>query len=236
MEGVGALIELAGRTGRVGMVGYQLRFHPAVRRLQAVVASGELGSLLAVRSTLGEYLPNWHPYEDYRGMYAARADLGGGVVVTQIHELDLLYSMFGAARRVFALGGQWSDLEVDVEDTATSLLEMEWNGRALPVQLHTDYLQSPPNRQMEVIGDKGRVVLDLLAQTVSVYRRGQKEAGVFGVENFDRNELFLEQTRHFLECVQKRTKPVVDLGDGMESLRMALGIKESMQRGTVVDL
>ena len=71
---------------------------------------GKLGNLLAVRATIGEYLPNWHPYEDYRQMYASRADLGGGVILSQIHEFDYLYSLFGVPRRVYALGGQWSDL------------------------------------------------------------------------------------------------------------------------------
>jgi predicted dehydrogenase len=236
LEGTSELVALAEKNKRIAMVGYQLRFHPCVRKLQEVVASGELGSLLAVRSTIGEYLPNWHPYEDYRTMYAARADLGGGVVLTQIHELDFLYSMFGVPSRVYAVGGHWSDLEVDVEDTASSLMEVAFGGRILPIQLHTDYLQSPPNRQTEVIGDRGRVVMDLQAQTVSTYARNVPTAEVFRVENFDRNSLFLDQMRHFLECVRSRSKPVVDLHDGIQSMRMALAIKQSIKTHQPVDL
>jgi len=236
LNGTAELVEIAKQKKLVAMVGYQLRFHPCVKKLQEVVASGELGSLLAVRSTIGEYLPNWHPYEDYRIMYAARAELGGGVVLTQIHELDFLYSMFGVPSRVYAVGGHWSDLEVDVEDTASSLMEVPWDGRMLPIQLHTDYLQSPPNRQTEVIGDKGRAAMDLNAQTVSVYKRNVPQPEVFRIENFDRNNLFLDQTRHFLHCVQMREKPVVDLTDGIQSMRMALAIKESMAKHAAVDL
>ena len=236
LDGTAELVEIAKQKKLIAMVGYQLRFHPCVQRLQQIVASGELGSLLAVRATIGEYLPNWHPYEDYRTMYAARAELGGGVVLTQIHELDFLYSMFGAPSRVYAVGGHWSDLEIGVEDTASSLLEVPWQGRLLPIQLHTDYLQSPPNRQTEVIGDHGRAVMDLNAQTVSVYKRNVAQPEVFRVENFDRNNLFLDQTRHFLDCVAARKKPVVDLADGLQSLRMALAVKESIAKHAVVDL
>jgi len=236
LDGTAELVEIAWQKNLIAMVGYQLRFHPCVKKLQQVVGSGELGSLLAVRSTIGEYLPNWHPYEDYRAMYAARAELGGGVVLTQIHELDFLYSIFGAPSRVYAVGGHWSDLEVDVEDTASSLMEVPWQGRRLPIQLHTDYLQSPPNRQTEVIGDQGRAVMDLNAQTVSVYKRNVPQPEVFRIENFDRNNLFLDQTRHFLDCVATREKPVVDLADGLQSLRMALAIKASITTHAVVDL
>ena len=236
LEGLDDLASLASRRERIAMVGFQLRFHPCVQRLQKVVASGELGSLLAVRSTIGEYLPNWHPYEDYRQMYASRAELGGGVVLTQIHELDLLYSIFGVPSRVYALGGHCSDLEVDVEDTATSLLEVSWNGRLLPIQLHQDYLQSPPNRQTEVIGDRGRAVIDLHAQTLSVYRRNVPQPDVFVVENFERNNLFLDQTRHFLECVRTRSRPVVDIHNGIQSIRMALAIKQSIAEHRPIEL
>jgi predicted dehydrogenase len=236
LEGTSELVDLARSRGRIAMVGYQLRFHPCVARLAEVVRSGVLGNLLGVRATIGEYLPNWHPYEDYRIMYAARAELGGGVVLTQIHEFDFLYSIFGAPSRVYSVGGHWSDLEVDVEDTASTLMEVPFEGRLLPIQLHQDYLQSPPNRQCEVIGDRGRVVMDLHALTVSLFTRGKVEPEVFRIENFDRNNLFLDQTRHFLHCVETRTKPIVDLADGVQSLRMALAAKQSIAEHKPVDL
>jgi len=236
LDGVEELVALAAAHKRIAMVGYQLRFHPCVQRLQQIVASGELGALLGVRATIGEYLPNWHPYEDYRQMYASRADLGGGVVLTQIHELDFLYSIFGVPSRVYAVGGHWSDLEVDVEDTASALLEVPYDGRSLPIQLHQDYLQSPANRQTEVIGDHGRAVMDLHAQTVSLFRRNVPQPEVFRVNNFDRNKLFLDQTRHFLDCVRTRSKPVVDLRDGIQSMKMALAIKQSIATHELVQL
>lgn len=236
LEDTDELVRLAVTHNRVAMVGYQLRFHPCVMKLQEVVASGALGSLLCVRATIGEYLPKWHPYEDYRTMYAARAELGGGVVLTQIHEFDFLYSIFGTPKRIYAVGGHWSDLEVNVEDTASSLMEVPYAGRVLPIQLHQDYLQSPPNRQCEVIGNRGRAVMDLHAQTVSVYSRDVTAPDVFKVENFDRNNLFLDQTRHFLDCVRTRSRPIVDLHDGIQSLRMALAAKESIARHAPVDL
>jgi predicted dehydrogenase len=236
LDGTAELMALAVAQKRIAMVGYQLRFHPCVMKLQEVVASGALGSLLAVRATIGEYLPNWHPYEDYRTMYAARADLGGGVVLTQIHEFDFLYSMFGTPTRIYSLGGHWSDLQVDVEDTASSLMEASYAGRVLPIQLHQDYLQSSPSRQCEVIGDHGRVLMDLHAQTVTTYARNVSAPEVFKIENFDRNNLFLNQTRHFLDCIRTRSKPVVDLHDGMQSLRMALAAKQSIATHAPVDL
>lgn len=236
LEGATELIELARQHGRVAMVGYQLRFHPCLMKLTEIVRSGALGNLLGVRAVIGEYLPNWHPYEDYRIMYASRADLGGGVILSQIHEFDYLYSLFGLPSRIYALGGHWSDLEIDVEDTASMLMEVPLGSRVLPIQLHQDFLQSPASRQCEVIGDRGRAIMDLAGLTVHHFTRGQAEPEVFRIENFDRNNLFLDQARHFLRCVETRDKPVVDLADGIQSLRMALAAKESIATHQVVEV
>lgn len=236
IDGTAELIRMAAERERIAMVGYQLRFHPCLRKLAEIVQSGVLGNLLAVRATIGEYLPGWHLYEDYRQMYAARADLGGGVVLSQIHELDYLYSLFGLPRRIFAIGGHWSELEIDVEDTASILMECSMAGRPLPIQLHQDYLQSPPSRQCEVIGDHGRVLMDLHALTVTVFTRGNATPNVHSFACFERNQLFADQLIHFLECIKNRMRPVVDLKDGLQSLRMALAAKNSMATHQPVEL
>jgi predicted dehydrogenase len=236
LDGVEELIQSSDSRKSIAMVGYQLRFHPCLHKLSDTIQSGVLGNLLAVRATIGEYLPNWHPYEDYRQMYAARADLGGGVVLSQIHEFDYLYSLFGLPRRIFALGGHWSELEIDVEDTASILMECSLAGRPLPIQLHQDYLQSPPSRQCEVIGDRGRVVMDLQALTVTVFTRGNSTPVIHSFSGFERNQLFIDQSIHFLECVKERKRPIVDLRDSLQSLRMALAVKRSIALHQPVEL
>jgi predicted dehydrogenase len=236
MQGTDELIRAVGERNCIAMVGYQLRFHPCLQKLGETVKSGILGNLLSVRATIGEYLPNWHPYEDYRHMYAARADLGGGVVLSQIHEFDYLYSIFGLPKRVYAIGGHWSDLEIDVEDTASILMECCVGGRPLPIQLHQDYLQSPPSRQCEVIGDRGRATMDLQALTVTVFTRGNATPEVHSFAGLERNQLFLDQMSHFLECVNTRRRPAVDLKDGLQSLRMALAVKKSIATHQPVEL
>lgn len=222
--------------GRIAMVGYQLRFHPCFVRMQEIVQQGLLGNLLGVRATVGEYLPNWHRYEDYRTGYAARASLGGGVVLSQIHEFDYLYALFGEAKRLFSVGGHWSNLEVDVEDIASTLMQCEHAGRPLPVHLQQDYLQRPAHRQCEVVGDAGKAVLDFPELSVDLHNFDSGTEDHFSCKNFDRNLLFVREIEHFLDCVRTREKPLVDLNEGMKSLRHALAAKESAATGRLVEL
>ncbi len=235
-EGVCRLIDIVAERRLVAMVGYQLRFHPCLELFTSIIKGGLLGRPLAVNATIGEYLPHWHRYEDYRTMYAARAELGGGVVFSQIHEYDYLYSLFGLPERVYALGGRFSRLEIDVEDTASVLLECKVDGRPLPVHLHQDFLQWPAVRTCEFIGDEGRASMDFQRLTVSTQRRDDAAPTISSFEGFDRNELFVRELRHFLGCVRDRRPPLVGLADGSASLRMALAVKESMAGRSVVSL
>jgi predicted dehydrogenase len=112
------------------LVGCQWRYHPRVRWLRALLQAQALGTVRRAEFEYQEFLPDWHPYEDYRESYAARAALGGGVVLTQIHDYDLAWWLFGPLRAVTATGGHMSDIEIDVEDNVDALFD-----GAIPVRV-----------------------------------------------------------------------------------------------------
>jgi predicted dehydrogenase len=235
--GVEDLLDIVERSGRVGNVGYQFRFHPAFEKIALWLKDGRLGNVAAVRAEVGEYMPGFHPYEDYRGTYPARMELGGGVVLCQIHEFDLLYALFGLPHEVFAVGGRTSKLAVDVEDSAGALFRYRQAGRAdMSAQVHQDFLQQPPRRNFQIIGDEGNVYWDYLGKTLQLF--GPHGAAVES-ENYatlPRNHLFISEMKHFLACVAGRETPRVSLRDGAQSLRMALAVKQSIASGKVVQL
>jgi predicted dehydrogenase len=235
-DGVAELVSDAESTGAVGLVGYQLRFHPCLERVDAILRDRLLGRVLSVNAHVGEYLPGWHKYEDYRQMYAARAELGGGVILSQIHEFDYLYWLFGMPSRLFTCGGHLSDLELDVEDVASSVMQIELDGTAVPVLLHQDYVQRPPSRGLEIIGTRGKLALDLVATRLIRYGEEGDVAEAFEPAGFQRNDLFLSQTRHTVSCIQRGEKPRVSLRDGAKSLLLALAARASMSRGDVIDV
>ena len=67
-----------------------LRHHPAVRKVKSIIDTGSLGRVLRYHSECGMYLPNWHPWEDYRDFYMSDIDGGGGALLDISHEIDLI--------------------------------------------------------------------------------------------------------------------------------------------------
>ena len=229
-EGLDELAREVDDRGVVCLVGYQLRFHPGFRQLVELLADGAIGTVLSAHFEFGEHLPSWHPWEDYRHGGAAQAELGGGVILSQIHDLDVAYALFGLPQRVFAVGGKRSSLEVDVEDTVDILLDCD----GVAVHLHQDLLQRPTTRRYEVLGEGGKIAWDYNAGSFAVSRSEGVETRSF--EGFERNELFLAELRHFLACVEGLEQPLVGVREGADSLRIALAAKRSLQAGEPVAL
>jgi predicted dehydrogenase len=215
------------------LVGYQWRFHPLFARLRELLAGGAIGRLIAVNAVYGEYLPGWHPYEDYRESYAARRELGGGVLLTQAHDIDYLGWLVGWPEEVLCVGGHLSDLEIDVEDTASTLWRCRADGRDIPVHLHQDYLQKPPVRTCEFVGDAGKIGCDLLGFKLRAWDAEGRLAVDEDLSSFGRGDMFLAEMAHFLACVEGRESPVVGAAEGARSLAVALAALRSQSSGRV---
>ncbi len=236
LSGVAELQQSVLEQRLVAYVGYQMRFHPCLRRLHALLSAGTLGNILAVQVEVGEYLPAWHTYEDYRLSYAARSELGGGALLSQIHEFDYLYWFFGLPSRIFTVGGHLSSLELDVEDVASTLMEFHLDNHIFPAHVQQDYIQRPPSRTIQVIGEAGKIQVDLNALSLCRYDAAGQPMEDINFTGFQRNQLFLDELGHFIACVKGEQQPLVDLHAGAQSLRMALAAKQSLQSGAIVSL
>lgn len=207
------------------MVGYNLRLHRPYEALVTGIHEGRIGEPLSARLWFGSHLPDWRPSVDYRSTYSARRDLGGGVLLDAIHELDLLlwalpgqYAVLGAS---VTTSGQ---LEVDVEDNVHALLRHE-SGAAVTIGL--DYLSRRYRRGIEVIGAEGTGRVDWARQVVEWESGDQVEtlpATDPVMASYER------QARRFLDWVASGTPPPVDGAAGAASVELADAIREAGSR------
>jgi predicted dehydrogenase len=230
LQGIDELAGVIKKHNLVCMIAYQLRFHPCLTLAQRLLADGAIGRAIACRAAIGEYLPGWHRYEDYRNMYAAKRILGGGVVLSQIHELDILYWFFGRPRHIVSMGGHLSDLEIDVEDVASTLFSYD----GMVAHLQQDYVQQPPQRQIEILGSAGKMTIDLRAASLQAYGAAGESIASHSFEGLERNRLFLDELATFINAIRTGDAVPVDLAAGRQSLEMALAIHRSIDTGTSI--
>jgi len=233
MDGIAQLREaVAAGKGKV-LVGFQFRYHPGLNQIPKMLKEGAIGRPLSARVHWGEYLPNWHPWEDYRQGYAARSDLGGGVVLTLCHPLDYLRWLLGDIQELFAFGGHLSDLELQVEDTAEISLHFA-NG--VVGSVHLNYNQRPPVHILEIVGTGGTVRWDNADGAVQLSRAGEPWASFPVPTGFERNWLFQEEIRHFLAVMRGDENPICTLEDGVWVQRLALSALNSIETGAKIRL
>ncbi len=223
LDGLEGLREELLRRGLTFRVGNNLRFHPYLRKLKAMLEDGSFGMPYFARFMVGQYLPDWHPWEDYRTSYSARKALGGGVVLTLQHEVDYARWFFGRFSRLKSMVRKVSALEIDVEDLATVLLETE---DGVLIEIHLDYLQRPPLRTLHIQGSKGSVYFSLGDADLRFYDfERQRSRGVLDLKSYPPNQMYVEEMAGFLEAIREGDASLNDFDESVDVLRTCLEIK-----------
>jgi predicted dehydrogenase len=210
-------------------VGYNLRFHPIVEAVKAAIDSGTYGRVLKADLYAGHWLPHWHRYEDYRTGYAARKDLGGGVLRTLSHEVDLGQYWFGEYVHVLARVAKVSDLEIDVDDTAEIVAETQ---RCGVLKISLDYLRPAYRRGGELFFEGGLLAYDFTRMKVELtdYDSGETRT-LAAVGGYDCNESYRRQMEAFLARSDDR---ICTLKEGIEVMRVIDACEQSSVRREVM--
>ena len=224
-HGLETLEREAERSQRRVFVAYNLRFHPALQAVRSILRSAEpLGLPLLARAHFGTFLPDWHPWEDYRLSYAARRDLGGGALLTSSHELDYLLWMLGPAERVSGLIASRRPLGTEVDEVA-ALLVRHKDGALSSITL--SLAQKPPSRTLEIACERGLVSLDLLAgQWLVQDVTGQREAHSLP-EDFGIDQTYRAQAQASLRALEGSAEDLATLSEAAESVRIVESILEA---------
>ncbi|MBW7572351.1 Gfo/Idh/MocA family protein [Caproiciproducens faecalis] len=190
-----------------------LRFSPVIQKLGEILSREPVYS---VRVLCSSYLPDWRP-GDYRKVYSARKELGGGVALDLIHEWDYLVALFGFPQTVFRVSGKYSPLEIDSEDLSVYIAR--YPDKA--VELHLDYFGRVPRREIELFTESGTITGDLFANTVT-FTDGRERIHYEEEEN----ESYLREMRFFLSHVESGAA-YSNLNRCLAVLNIALGKEQA---------
>lgn len=233
-DGLEELINLVQDKKLVSLVGCNMRFHPGLIQVRKLIDEGTIGKILAMRVEFGQYLPDWRPRDDYRNSYSAHAELGGGIILDAIHEIDYIRWMLGEADTVACNSGKLSALDINTEDTAALLLRFS-NGAI--GEIHMDYVQRAYSRTCHIIGEEGTVRWDYTEGKVDCYSSGNREwQAYYNPPGWEPNNMYLDELRHFLRCLRREEKPCLDVFGASQVLRIAMAAKESAEKERFVKI
>ena len=231
-EGLQELKETVERNKVAIQVGLQRRFHPHLSRVNNIIKSGVIGQVLTVNFTVASYIPRWHPYEDYLELYACRRELGGGVLLTEIHEIDLAVWYFGIPSSVVCVGGTYSNVGMDVEDTVRLTLDYI----KFSVQINLTFWQKHHERVFSICGENGYLSWNQDDDTLIEEYFNKPDRDVIQKNpNPENDAMFDLQIKSIINNLDFSVSEG-HMNDSIATLRIVEAAKKSMLEGRVVKL
>jgi predicted dehydrogenase len=219
------LLQIVADKKLIAAVAYHWRFNWALQKLRTWLLEERFDDPISVSAFVGEQVADWHSWEDHRNSYACRRDLGGGVILTLSHDIDMLYWLFGMPERIKAVGGNLVHKDIDVEDTAEIVMHYK---RGLVASLHMDYWRPVKKREMDVFGKDSR--FEWASNYVAhwpYYDDGPIREHCGPEESEEtRNQMHLSMTQQFIAAIKGGPMaPLCDLWQAAEVMRIALAAR-----------
>jgi predicted dehydrogenase len=187
-----------------------LRFSGVIQKLKNIIKNEKI---YCARSICSSYLPDWRPNIDYRNVYSAKREQGGGVRADLIHEWDYITYLFGFPEEVKCICGKYSHLDIDSDDVAIYIARY----KDKLVEVHLDYFGRVPKREIEILTKSGTIIGDIINETIR-FSDGRDCINM----NIDKNNMYLNEMEFFIDnIIQKSSynnviycKDVLDLALG----------------------
>ena len=192
------IVEAAEKHGVKLMVGHIERFNPAVKKLKEIVDTGKLGKLLLLSARRV-------------GPFAPRIVDVGIIIDLATHDIDVARYLTGKEPvKVFA---KYGSIKHPKEDHAILLLDFDEIAASIEVNWFTPHKV----RTLVATGTDAIAYLNYIEQELEVYNAEWKM-----IPKIEKREPLEEELRHFINCIEKDSKPLVDGYEGLKTLEVAL--------------
>lgn len=190
-----------------------LRFHPVISYLKEFINNTK-SKVDEVNVYCGSYLPNWRADSDYRQSYSANKEMGGGVHLDLIHEIDYLYWLFGKPLQVKSTLRDNSHLDISAIDYAN--YQLIYSDFVASVTLN--YFRKQNKREIEIVSPDFILNGNLISYSI------KEEIGnkIIIEEAAQMGTLYDKQMSYFLDGLKNNSYYENDVQTGIEVLKIVL--------------
>lgn len=204
-------------------VGYCLRFLPSAQIVKTYLERGALGTVYNVESNVGQFLPHWRAGLNYKESVSARKELGGGALLELSHELDYLFWLFDDLELQHSWLRTTGELDLDVEDIADLVLTTP---SGINISVHLDFLQKSTQRTCVFIGEKGRLVWDLLSNSVTLFHATGNET-LYSDPHYDKNHMYIDMLKAHEDMINKDCSKLATVASSSKVVKLIEDAKKS---------
>ena len=209
-------------------------YHPIVKELKKMIKKKTIGKILLINHHNGHFLPNWHPWEDYREFFVSKKETGGAKELVPF-ELIWLTHIFSKIKSVYANIDKISKLKTDIDDIYQIQLEFK---NKIVCNLLLDVISIPSFRETKIIGEKGTILCDFNKGTIKVNKgKGWStiKLKISKIEKGYKNNtppeaIYEEEMKRFFSAIKNQKKYPYLLKDEFEILSILDSLENSSKK------
>jgi len=211
-------------------IAYQSKYNPSHKMIKDIIKSKQFGEVISANFKWGTFLPDHHPYEDYKKSYASRKDLGGGVVLGLSHEIDIVRDFFGIPSNIEAREIREKSLNLEVEDSVHINFSYTMQDSKFDINLFLSYAQPVEERFFKIEFSDAVLICNLITNEISIKHKKNDILKTLEFKKIERDKLFIIELEDFIQNISKKDKNIDSFDQGVDTLKICLRILEELKK------
>ncbi len=206
-------------------------FHPMIKEIAKIVESGKLGKLCNFSYHSGQYLPDWHPWEDVKDFYVSQRETGGAREIVP-YELTWIVNTFGFPKDIKGYFRKTANIGCDIEDSYASTLDY---GDVIGTFL-VDVVSRYPARNLILNFQEGQIQWRWDSEKIEIYdsKSGEtsfvaqkKQPHEEGYSDMIGEQMYIDEIAAFLEGINNSKAYPNTLDKDIKVLRLLNKIEDT---------
>ena len=224
----------------VGVPSCSLRFHPAMKAMKKILDSNKIGQVLSFQYHMGQYLPDWHPWEDYRKVYFSKKSTGACREMFAFELGWLGYVLNLKIKEIAGFTEKLSNLEMTADDLYVAIIKFQNNKIG---NITIDLLSRKPFRTLRVIGSGGVLEWEWQDNQIKLFTAKNKKSEVVNLKKghsekyyITTEDMYEEEVGKFLTAINGKGKYPFSFKENHHFLKALFAIEESAKKKKFIKL
>tara|TARA_B110000003_G_scaffold258321_1_gene277422 strand:+ start:2858 stop:3769 length:912 start_codon:yes stop_codon:yes gene_type:complete len=195
-------------------VACNFRFHPLIIFLKDFLKNNKF-KINEINVYCGSFLPDWRKNKDYSQVYSSNKEMGGGVHLDLIHEIDYLVYLFGLPYNSNVLNKKVSKLNIDSVDYSNIILDY----KIFCAQITLNYFRKDYKRTLEIVFENKTLMIDF--KSGKIFDLSLNKI-VYESDDFSIYDTYKRQMKYFLNCIKSNQLPMNSVEEASSILKLIL--------------
>jgi predicted dehydrogenase len=183
-------------------------FNDSIKIIKNILKKKLIGKVYFAKYHVGQYLPDWHPWESIKNFYVGKKETNGCKELVPF-ELTWINNFFGDPTILKTTKNKFSNLDINFNDFYDFNLKYPKN---IFFNITIEILSRPiATRELIIVGSKGKIILSFDQKCIKFKNINMKEFKIFPFNSgkvikgyINSEKPYISEVKSFINAVKKR--------------------------------